>query len=221
MDWYTQVLAAHPGCDISVIAHSNGTYILASALQRYATIAIKYAAFVGSVVPRAYPWDRFIKHEHKVRAIRNDVAGDDWVVAIFARFFEAVHELVGIRFGSFDDIGSGGFHGFIDDSVHECEHKFFSGGHSGPLRDERNIESLGRFVLFGKCEVDHKKLKTHPRNFWVWCSKFSVPIVLVIVGSVIWFGIEMADIAKENWNIPRSVAGIAYVILIVMLLILF
>ena len=54
MDLYTEVLARYPNADGSVhfIGHSNGTYVLASALERYRTMAINRAVFLGSVVPR-------------------------------------------------------------------------------------------------------------------------------------------------------------------------
>ncbi len=57
MDEYTEVLARYPNAKkIDFVGHSNGTYVLASALQRYRTLRVDHVAFAGSVVPRDYDW---------------------------------------------------------------------------------------------------------------------------------------------------------------------
>ena len=56
MDQYTQNLAKYPNSDgrISYIGHSNGTYILASALDRYPSLRVNQIVFAGSVVRTDY-----------------------------------------------------------------------------------------------------------------------------------------------------------------------
>ena len=74
MDDYTEKMATfpNPATKVSFIGHSNGTYILASALQNYVTLRIHRASFAGSVVPRSYPWNELIGDECRVDALRNE-----------------------------------------------------------------------------------------------------------------------------------------------------
>jgi hypothetical protein len=88
MDEYTENIARYPN---AVIGHSNGTYILASALQRYPTLKVRNVLFAGSVVPKGYRW-RELVDAGRVSKVRNVVATGDWVVAIFPRFFEQIAE---------------------------------------------------------------------------------------------------------------------------------
>ena len=90
MDEYTEARATYPEAEISYVGHSNGTYILASALQRYVTLSVKQIFFAGSVVPRAFPWTSF-RDNGRINSIRNDVASGDWVVAYFPALFELIH----------------------------------------------------------------------------------------------------------------------------------
>jgi alpha-beta hydrolase superfamily lysophospholipase len=107
MDSYTETLARYPRQqNVHFFGHSNGTYLLAAGLERYREMRVKHVAFAGSVVPSMYPWpERFARQQ--VTAVRNYVASDDWVVALFPTFFEQR----GIRrLGN--NIGSAGFNGF-------------------------------------------------------------------------------------------------------------
>jgi hypothetical protein len=54
MDEYTENLARFPKAEtIDFIGHSNGTYILASALQRYVTMRVRRVYFGGQCEPHA------------------------------------------------------------------------------------------------------------------------------------------------------------------------
>jgi len=63
--------------------------------------------FAGSVVRRDYDWDYVINERKQVELVRNYVASDDWVVALFPRFFEQWP----MRYLG-NDLGSAGFNGF-------------------------------------------------------------------------------------------------------------
>ena len=72
MDEYTEVLARYPNAKkIDFVGHSNGTYVLADALQqpRYRTLRVHHVAFAGSVVPRDYYWRSRI-HIGQVKAVQ-------------------------------------------------------------------------------------------------------------------------------------------------------
>lgn len=107
MDQYTETLARYPkATEIDFIGHSNGTYLLTSALELYRSMKIRRVVLAGSVVPKNYPWKTVFGHK-QVNMVRNYVAEDDLVVALFPRFFETAPMRL---FGN--DIGSAGFNGF-------------------------------------------------------------------------------------------------------------
>jgi pimeloyl-ACP methyl ester carboxylesterase len=116
MDQYTDDFARYPNLkDVDFFGHSNGTYIAASALQRYRTLRLRNVLFAGSVVPSHFNWTEYTSSE-QVKAVRNIVADTDWVVALFPQLFELVSRTVlgapEPRPGPFD-IGAAGFRGFV------------------------------------------------------------------------------------------------------------
>jgi pimeloyl-ACP methyl ester carboxylesterase len=155
MDYYTERLAEYPQAkSIDFIGHSNGTYILASALQKYHTLKVDDVYFAGSVVPQRYRWLDLVQHQ-RVHRVRNVVATSDWVVGFFPRLYEQVAEWRGIAEepGSLD-IGAAGFRGFRDaglgsSGVRNIE--FARGTHSTgvDLNVERKREALVRFGRYG------------------------------------------------------------------------
>jgi len=88
MDEMTELKARYPKLtDIHFIGHSNGTYVLAKALQDYKALRIKKIILAGSVLPKTFNWtdpalrDRFDK-------VQNYSGRGDWVVGWFPRLFE-------------------------------------------------------------------------------------------------------------------------------------
>src|SRR5262249_22526736 len=117
MDVYTDTLAQYPSAEFDFIGHSNGTYILASALQRYRTLRVHDVYFAGSVVPQQYPWGDLIR-SNRVHRVRNVVATSDWVVAIFPRFYEQIAEWFGLStISGYFDVGAAGFRGFRSEGI--------------------------------------------------------------------------------------------------------
>lgn len=144
MDQYTEEVARCPDGQISFVGHSNGTYILARALDRYRSVDVHRVVFAGSVVPRRYPWGQRVQ-EGRVSAIQNYIADRDWVVAIFPRLFELIGEIT--PFKRIGDIGSAGFHGFMDPIANERQY-VVRGEHSGALVPE-NHDPIMRFIATG------------------------------------------------------------------------
>ena len=139
MDRYTEVIARYPNAKISFIGHSNGTYLLASAIKRYHACKMHHVAFAGSVVPKNYPWDNLIQ-QGRVKAIRNDIASADWVVGIFPGFFELL---------KLSDIGTAGHNGFQDDAPKNSSFdQYFKGDHGAAIQPQ-NYNSLAHFILLG------------------------------------------------------------------------
>jgi alpha-beta hydrolase superfamily lysophospholipase len=141
MDQYTEVLARYPQARIGFIGHSNGSYLLASALQRYAACSFDRVVFAGSVVYRAFPWDELV-NANRVAAIRNYVATGDWVVGIFPAIFEYFRNA---------DLGSAGHNGFIDNEGQRHQITFIKGHHSAAIVPD-NFDAIGKFVL-GEAEA--------------------------------------------------------------------
>jgi len=157
MDEYTENLAQYPRAQtFDFIGHSNGTYILASALERYATLNVRNVFFAGSVVPKHYRWRNLIDRG-RVGKFHNVVATTDWVVALFPRFFEQIADWKqDYRATGYFDIGSGGFRGFedsgkADPSRRIVDIKFVSGGHSAALdfQDPAKLNAIVNYALDG------------------------------------------------------------------------
>lgn len=145
MDQYTETLARYPSVKpgkIRFFGHSNGTYLVAEALAEYQAMEFDRVVFAGSVVPRAYPWSPLMTSqaagkEPRVRAMRNYVGTEDWVVALFPRLFELpVVSLLG------NSIGSAGFNGFDDPKVDNV--RFVKGTHSA---FESRVDEIVTFLL--------------------------------------------------------------------------
>ncbi len=221
MDWYTEAVAATPlvESDISFVGHSNATYILANVLRRYATVRLNCVALLGSIVPRDFPWDSYVR-SGRVGTIRTDRAADDAVVAVFGRFFEAVKENFGISMGSFGEIGSSGFYGFNDGSTHEYEYRYFSGGHSAAL-NTRNLQSLAAFASTGVSRVDPTCLVGQQSGLVVWLSKFSLFVALGLVLALAAFGYGLTEALLALGGFPRLASWAAYVAALLALLVFF
>jgi pimeloyl-ACP methyl ester carboxylesterase len=192
MDEYTQALAMYPDAEMNFVGHSNGTYLLASALARYRACSFRHVVFAGSVVPRRFPWDQVIPA--RVKNLRNYVAAGDWVVGIFPRLFE--------YFAS-PDVGSAGFRGFENREGNRNEFHFVRGGHSAALATS-NFRAIASFVLEGKIEDPPRAITSHTQSGivtilsrlaflpWTFCT------LIVIAGGYLIF---------EYLEIPQSVLG--------------
>jgi predicted esterase len=139
MDEFTEIKAAYPNLEaVHFIGHSNGTYVLASALKSYKTLKVGRIAFAGSVVRRDYNWDALVG---RIGKIRNYVGSGDWVVGWFPRLFEMrPFSLLN------PDIGSAGFDGFIRPLGNALEIKYVHGSHGAALAPN-NISSIIDFII--------------------------------------------------------------------------
>ena len=178
MDQYTERLAASPNPKsvVSFIGHSNGTYILASALKKYATMRIHRASFAGSVVPREYDWEQVITQEGRVEKLRNDRAAEDWVVGIFPKLFDQRHWF---------DIGSGGFDGFTANVVNQYEgDRYYKGGHGAAIAPA-NRESIAKFILTGEIVRDSNLLTDSQPGWLQTLSKLCLAVWVLILAILI------------------------------------
>lgn len=186
MDRYTEEIAhcPHPDSKVSFIGHSNGTYILANALKEYEALRIHRASFAGSVVPRHYPWNKMIREERRLDALRNDIAAGDYAVAIFPKMFEQLH---------WSDVGSGGYDGFIDSAANELEGRYYAGAHHAAIAP-RNFESLARFILTGEVVREPALMIAEQKPTWLFIAS-KVATVSAILALAIITGIIVGGFA--------------------------
>lgn len=155
MDEYTENLARFPkATTFDFVGHSNGTYILASALQHYRTLNVGRVFFAGSVVPKHYPW-RKLADEGRVERVVNVVAASDWVVALFPKLFEQIADWARREpvTGPLD-IGSGGFRGFQDaqDANDRVDNLLFCEGSHGAgvaVTQPRKLQAIVDYAVRG------------------------------------------------------------------------
>jgi pimeloyl-ACP methyl ester carboxylesterase len=162
MDQYTEDRALYPNAEFSFVGHSNGTYALAHALEKYPACRFKRVVFAGSVVRTDYDWQKLRCKEHarqtsgqpeasvppdserrctcQVQQVLNYVATADWVVAFFPRAWQ----MVGLS-----DLGSAGHDGFQEDHAPGVQQiKFVRGAHSAAL-DEALWDDIAAFIVDG------------------------------------------------------------------------
>lgn len=162
MDQYTEDLARYPNLEaVDYFGHSNGTYIVASALQQYPVLKVRNILFAGSVVPSHYSWSASIS-EARVRRVHNVVADSDWVVALFPQLFELISQNVlreeYSRVGLFD-VGAAGFRGFreANETGDVRDIRFVAGSHGAAIDvtspnalAEKKLDAIASFLAFGE-----------------------------------------------------------------------
>ena len=219
MDEFTEIKARFPNLQkVHFIGHSNGTYVLASALQNYKTLKVGNIAFGGCVLRRNFDWDSVAS---QFDFVRNYVGAGDWVVAIFPALFERpLFKLVN------HDIGSAGFDGFTTARGNALETRFLNGDHGIALNSE-NIDSIVEFII-NKAKVDNGALfSSGPSTRLTWESKFCwvIWIALVVAAFVLLWLWTIGFVALFAHLVPgisralvAVLAAIAYILLIVMVL---
>ena len=184
MDQVTELTARFPNLqDIHFIGHSNGTYVLASALDKYRTLRVKHVVLAGSVVRTDFNWDKFAS---RVTGVRNYVGSKDCVVGFLPRLFE----LPFFRFCN-RDIGSAGFNGFESGFVREMETRFIRGGHGAALVPA-NVPSIVDFVIEG-IKNDNSAIFVSRRPGWMQLASNTCWLIWLV---------GVATIAVVFWKAP-------------------
>ena len=222
MDQYTEVRAQYPLAEtFDFIGHSNGTYILASALQKYRTLKVHDIYFAGSVVPQRYPWSDLVRKQ-RVRRVRNVVATNDWVVAIFPRVFEQIAEWRGRADNpELLDIGAAGFRGFQeaglpDSGVHDIT--FASGTHSTGV-DLRVDGKRDVLIRFGRYGLDAEQDRMFDQVFGNAMTQWGFMDQLSNVSWLVWLAIVAIVVggARIVWRWNRYLLAV-YALIVVAIL---
>jgi pimeloyl-ACP methyl ester carboxylesterase len=205
MDQFTDNLAKFPQASVfDYVGHSNGTYILASALQRYRTLTVRNVLFVGSVVPKHYPWGGLLD-SGRVARVHNVVATHDWVVAFFPRLFEQIAEWEGRRPATgFLDIGSAGFRGF--DASQRADRRvenitYVAGGHGAGIDvgNATKLQAIVSYLATGN-ETALDALRETPAQSAVvsFFSNVSWLVWMVLAALVVGVGKLLSWLARER-----------------------
>ena len=218
MDEYTETLARYPAVannEIRFFGHSNGTYLLADALSTYESMEIDRVVFAGSVVPKAFDWERLKKVDEatkeetqRVRAVRNYVGTEDWVVALFPRLFEL--PVVSSLFRN--PIGSAGFNGFdreIQQPLVVENVRFVRGQHSA--YDSR-IGEIVEFLMGNAAKAAEDK------RSWVGIAMSSPLTVAAVWLTLVFLVVSLGARVVAASPQPVWPVLVAYVLLVVMIL---
>lgn len=200
MDQYAEALARYPKAEFSFVGHSNGTYLLAKALQDYPQCRFKHVVLAGSVIATRYDWTQFIRRG-QVRKVLNYVASADWVVAFFPKAIEMLR---------LQDLGSAGHDGFRVSSTESLveEIRFVKGGHGAALREE-NWDAISHFVLDGTAKGLPQTLERRRRNLLIRLLGFVAPIIWVCIAALLWWGYWMILITWQAGDWYKAIAAIA------------
>jgi hypothetical protein len=217
MDRYTEALAKYPNAKVSYVGHSNGTYLLASALDRYKSLMVHRVLFAGSVVRRTYDWDDLLT-AGRVGSFHNVLATRDWVVGIFPRFFEWLREVVSpLRAWTALDVGAAGFRGF-----EQLRHNvgFAVGGHSAAIdtgRPER-IRAIADYVANGEAsalavfrETGRPAAGVDTLSRLCWAVWVGLLILVAVIGFLFTAALIYVDV-------PTGWAWVVYSLLVIALL---
>ena len=179
MDQYTEAVAKYPDANFYYVGHSNGTYLLAKALELYPCCQFQNIAFAGSVVSRNYDWSRLLEDSPpRVNSVLNFVASKDWVVAFFPKFFQ----VLGLQ-----DLGSAGHDGFavVRSGLNVYEVGYVSGGHGAAL-DEKLWDAIADFIIVG---TPSKNQISNVVKRQAWPVKLLgrfPPVVWLIIAVILW-----------------------------------
>ena len=112
LDLYLQAALTNDADGFRFIGHSNGTYMMASVMQKVPAVRFRHIMLAGSVLPSDFNWKALFDNgqigyydggQWQPGRVHNDQARVDVPVGILAN---------GLRVLGYRDIGAGGFRGF-------------------------------------------------------------------------------------------------------------
>ncbi|HEU5138103.1 MAG TPA: hypothetical protein VFU13_23360 [Steroidobacteraceae bacterium] len=188
MEQYVEALARYPDAEFNYVGHSNGTYLLAKALERYRACRFRRVVFAGSVVRRSFRWYEAQARE-QIESVLNFVGTRDWVVAFFPGLFE------GIRI---QDLGSAGHRGFHPVTPNLIQQISVSGGHGAAIQ-EHMWEDIAQFMVSGRVPP---MPTPKPRRNWIVGILGFFPLVVwgLLVWLLLWTWGRLADGLPNDWS---------------------
>lgn len=166
----------YPGSDLSIVAHSFGTYVIASILVTNPFLKVRRLLFCGSIVKRKYPWAH-VAHKIAEHKVLNDCGSKDiWPVLATA-----------FTFG----FGPSGTFGFGDPKVRD---RFHPKAHCEYFNEQFVRDYWAPYFADGMIKGTDWE-RTRPPAPW-WMSILSVlPLrwgMWIPVGLLVWLGLKYA-----------------------------
>lgn len=201
-DFYAEELAKNPRTQFDVIAHSNGTYIVASSLESTPSMRFRHVAFAAPVLPVEFPWAKLLERR-QVESVRYDTAREDWPVGILCP---------GLRALGYTDVGPAGLVLFGTpvqwaSSTGLRNIGWYAGGHGAALMPG-NREHLLRFAWDGShFEAGEPLLdEAGPLATWSRATPFLAWVLFALLGLGLWYLRRRAG-NPARWS--RILAGLA------------
>lgn len=195
MDRYVEARVRYPRARFHYVGHSHGTYLLAEALESYASVEFDHVVFAGSVVQRDYDWSRYTPE--RVHAILNFVATADWVVAFFPKALQSI----GVQ-----DLGSAGHDGFDSGRVVQPRALYVKGGHSAALQ-EQVWDSIAEFVVSGKFVPPPEGIEPK-QNPWIKYPAYGAILIwLLIALALMAIYIGLLRLRLREWKKTLIIVG--------------
>ena len=178
---YTEAKRKFPEAKFSFVGHSNGTYLLAQALEDYPEVKFERVAFAGSVVSKRYHWNK-IKERGQVQQVWNLMADADWVVSFLPRLADIfplpLQKFVG------PNLGGAGVVPFRHLEKNEAGDSYYKGGHSAAIQ-ESNWRNLVEFTIsseakYPSIETNEEQRKKAKFLFGKITGKIITPIIILL-----------------------------------------
>lgn len=194
MERYAEARARYPNAVFSYVGHSNGTWLLARALETYPACRFEHVVFAGSVVRSGFDWRPFLARRGaggpQIGKLCNFVATGDWVVALFPKAFERLVRRL--------DLGGAGHDGFAqtaDGAVVNLA--FVRGAHGAAIREEV-WDSIARFIVDGTPEVPPagEMAEGHDRCVELLGRWAPLPLLAILAAVA---GLGLAMLLRPQW----------------------
>jgi hypothetical protein len=172
-DKYIQAKLKYPGSKIAIAAHSNGTYAVAKAFERYNTFHADRLYLAGSVLPQNFNWANV-----NITTVRNDIANFDWPVGFLCNVIKCVDRQIGVA----------GFRGFTKTSNNNM---YLEGPHGAALAPPYRSE-VAKFLATG--EPTSLTIHKVGKNLWMeGLSILALPIFLAILTGLGYLYVAIAN----------------------------
>ena len=166
----------NPGCELVVMAHSFGTYVISKILKDAPDIRIQRLLLCGSIIPASYRWDQ-LPHEFTDKTCVNEVGTRD-VWPVFAR----------VASWGYGESGSFGF------KTARVTDRFFDYGHSEFFTDEHFHNFWKPFIAHGHVTLSPWD-SARPTPPWLMSVLGGLPMIkgvfFILVGGVIFFTLRL------------------------------
>jgi len=214
MDQYSENKALYPKAEFHYVGHSNGTYLLAKALEDYPACRFNHVVFAGSVVRRSFPWTK-LKENNQVKRVLNFVATGDWVVAFFPKLFQVLRLPPLVPY--LQDLGSAGHDGFDTKDVDVIQRTFIYGDHGAAIHED-NWDTIAEFIVDGSLSQEKEIYLAdllRPRRNRLVVVLGSAPYIvwITIMALLIFVGFKLAPaLTALEWFRVLALGGFLWII---------